>query len=241
MPAYIYIIQVNINDTNMYKVGMCRQEPCNYIKRLKCYPKTSNICMVYLVPESQVFQIEEEIICMMNSKFKLAYGKEYFQGNEHEILLACHTIMYKVYSSTTFDCEACVLPSTDKSKKLSIYDVNKASYEEIKLEVDRALQENDDKFCIMMTDVSRWLNVNKHKLCNTLKASYQENNDFIITKNMNVLKKDPRANNNKMYLLTKDCFRRVCMLSHASNSDTLRRYFIEKMNTHPIQDETKMT
>jgi hypothetical protein len=43
-------------------------------------------------------------------------------------------------------------------------------------------------------------------------------------------KKDPRANNNKQYLITPDCFKRLAMLSRSKNAEMVRTYFIEIEN-----------
>lgn len=78
--------------------------------------------------------------------------------------------------------------------------------------------------------VARWLDANKNALSKTLKKTYRLKFDYIVVKNTDAIKKDPRANNNKLYLLTPDCFKRLAMLSRSRNADMVRTYFIEIEN-----------
>jgi len=81
--------------------------------------------------------------------------------------------------------------------------------------------------------VAKWLSANKYKLVITLKKSYKYNFDYIITPNKQKnIKKDPRANNNKLYLLTPDCFKRLAMMSRSKNAEMVRTYFIEIENMY---------
>lgn len=94
---------------------------------------------------------------------------------------------------------------------------------------------NDDTlqtdFVINLEIVAKWLGARKGKLAETLRRSYKKNVDFIVRKATNVIKKDPRANNNKDILITPDCFKRLCMLSRSKKGETVRSYFIEIENT----------
>jgi phage anti-repressor protein len=85
---------------------------------------------------------------------------------------------------------------------------------------------------IRLDMVAKWLDANKNELIKTLKKSYRLKFDYIITKHNPVNKKDPRANNNKLYLLTPDCFKRVAMLSRSKNAEMVRTYFIEIENLY---------
>lgn len=82
-------------------------------------------------------------------------------------------------------------------------------------------------FVIRLDAVAKWLHCNKPSLVQTLQKSYKKNFDYIITKPTDIVKKDPRHNNYKLYLLTPDCFKRLAMLSHSKNAELVRSYFIE--------------
>lgn len=102
--------------------------------------------------------------------------------------------------------------------------------------VDELFEFYDEKtlqtdFVIRLDTVAKWLSAQKYKLVKTLKRSYVVNVDYISTKVTDKQdKKDPRANNNKLYLLTPDCFKRLAMLSNSKNADMVRTYFIEIEN-----------
>jgi phage anti-repressor protein len=102
--------------------------------------------------------------------------------------------------------------------------------------IDELFEFYDEKtrqtdFVIRLDIVAKWLSTRKRKLVETLKKSYLVNVDYISKKNTDIqTKKDPRANNNKLYLLTPDCFKRLAMLSHSKNADMIRTYFIEIEN-----------
>lgn len=80
---------------------------------------------------------------------------------------------------------------------------------------------------IKLDVVAKWLSAYKKNLIETLKKSYRLNFDYIVTKYTPTDKKYPRANNNKLYLLTPDCFKRLAMMSHSKNAEMVRTYFIE--------------
>lgn len=102
--------------------------------------------------------------------------------------------------------------------------------------VDELFELYDEKtrqtdFIIRLDSVAKWLSSRKRKLVETLKKSYVVNVDYISKKVTDKQdKKDPRANNNKLYLLTPDCFKRLAMLSKSKNADMVRTYFIEIEN-----------
>lgn len=90
---------------------------------------------------------------------------------------------------------------------------------------DRSLSQTD--FVIRLDTVAKWLSAPKHILAKTLRSSYKEGFDYIVKKDTDVIKKDPRNNNHKLYLMTPDCFKRFAMMSHSKNADLVRSYFIE--------------
>lgn len=85
-------------------------------------------------------------------------------------------------------------------------------------------------FVIVLDQVVKWLQSRKDKLVKTLKHSYKLNIDYIVTKPTVVVKKDPRNNNFKTYLLTPDCFKRLAMMSKSKNAEMVRTYYIQVEN-----------
>lgn len=111
MVAYIYLIQVHINEKYMYKIGMCTQEPCHSIKRLKSYPKDSNICLVLQIPQSNVAEHEAKFIRALKNKFPLAQGKEYFFGEHDDVINECIDVYVSIRSEKDFKSDNYALPS----------------------------------------------------------------------------------------------------------------------------------
>jgi len=97
MIGYIYLIKLTVNGINMFKIGMTTQLQYNRIIRLQTYPKQSKICFVATVPLNCVKIIETEIIACLSKKFTLVHGKEYFQGDEKEILKCVSSKINSVY------------------------------------------------------------------------------------------------------------------------------------------------
>lgn len=85
-------------------------------------------------------------------------------------------------------------------------------------------------FVVNLNYVSKWLDSYKRNLVDTLVRSYKKGLDYIVTKPVDVKKKDPRHNNYKLYLLTPDCFKRLAMMSRSKNAEMVRTYFIEIEN-----------
>lgn len=88
-------------------------------------------------------------------------------------------------------------------------------------------------FSVNLDVVSKWLNVAKGKLMETLIDSYKENDDYIVRKapRPNKPGSDNRGGHNyKKVLLTVDTFKRLCMRSHSKKAEDVRTYFIELDN-----------
>lgn len=79
-------------------------------------------------------------------------------------------------------------------------------------------------FVISLTHVAKWLRCSKKELIQTVRKSYKHDIDYKILK---VPARVPYANNTKEYIVTPDCFKRLCMLSRAKNAELVRTYFIE--------------
>lgn len=79
-------------------------------------------------------------------------------------------------------------------------------------------------FVINISNVAKWLQCSKKELIRTLHRMYKQNIDYIVLKTTGTKK---YANNVRIYLLTPDCFKRLCMMSRSKNADQVRTYFIE--------------
>jgi hypothetical protein len=80
-------------------------------------------------------------------------------------------------------------------------------------------------FVVKMSDVAQWLRSDKATLVRTLKASYKKGFDYKV---VTLAKPAGRqyGNNNKEWLLTPDCFMRICMKSRSWCAEEMRSYFI---------------
>lgn len=79
-------------------------------------------------------------------------------------------------------------------------------------------------FVINLDAVASWLSCNRYELTRTLRAVYKIHVDYEIIQTTSVKK---YANNVKKYMITPDCFKRLCMLSRSKNAEQVRTYFIE--------------
>lgn len=81
-------------------------------------------------------------------------------------------------------------------------------------------------FVVKLSVAANWLQASKKTLVTTLTSSYKEGFDYTIVK---VSKKaDVKyGNNNKEWLLTPDCFKRLCMRSRSKKAEEVRTYFIQ--------------
>lgn len=82
-------------------------------------------------------------------------------------------------------------------------------------------------FVIKLSVVAKWLQAKKRTLVLTLKTTYTRDIDYTIVKPVDIVKKYPRNNNYKEYMLTPDCFKRLAMMSRSKNAELIRTYFIE--------------
>lgn len=86
-------------------------------------------------------------------------------------------------------------------------------------------EERNTNFIINIENVAKWLNTKKGKIKETLVKTYNEQIDYIVTKekaNMAISK-----SNKEIILLTADCFKRLCLLSRTKKGEEVRTYFIE--------------
>lgn len=91
MEGIIYLIQPNVlKGTNRYKVGMSKDQTP---KRINSYGSKTKIISIKKCIDP--FDLEKKIINEFNKKFKLIDGKEYFEGDENEMIDLFEQICYK--------------------------------------------------------------------------------------------------------------------------------------------------
>jgi len=98
--------------------------------------------------------------------------------------------------------------------------------DEYKEEIKEYLQ-GPDSTLIDLERVSAWLGVNKYELVRTLKSTYKADIDFIQGKPVGIPKKTRKSNHLKIYKLTQDCFKHICMKSNAIGACDVRKYLSE--------------
>jgi hypothetical protein len=78
----IYLVQPEkYLNTNIYKIGMSHRSNDD---RTKSYGTNANV--LFIMQCNRPFNLENQIKLVFMEKFKLHSGKEYFEGNETEIL-----------------------------------------------------------------------------------------------------------------------------------------------------------
>jgi len=81
MEDYLYLIQTGEDKgTNIYKIGKTVRQPH---KRLKGYDKDTKTICIQAVDDCH--NRENELKALFNNKFKLARGREYFEGNKKKM------------------------------------------------------------------------------------------------------------------------------------------------------------
>jgi phage anti-repressor protein len=82
-----------------------------------------------------------------------------------------------------------------------------------------------EQFLISSNKLQIWLNISSRKdFHNTIKRSYKNNIDYIITKSNN---KGIGKNNEKIYMLTPDCAKMILQSTKSKKGTEIRHYFIE--------------
>jgi phage anti-repressor protein len=82
-------------------------------------------------------------------------------------------------------------------------------------------------FVIRMSSVVKWLDSTKKVISRTLRESYTEDVDYKrIRPKDTYYKTSAKVNNYVEYMLTPDCFKRMCMMSKSKNADMVRTYFL---------------
>lgn len=86
------------------------------------------------------------------------------------------------------------------------------------------LGEINNDFIINLDIITKWLDVRKGTLKETLIRTYNKNIDYTVSKE----KSGKISKSNKeIIMLTPDCFKRLCLLSKTKKAEEVRTYFIE--------------
>ena len=129
----IYLLKTDMILENLpiYKIGRSRQPD---VKRVRSYPKTYKLVSMNTC-ENCVY-IEAELIKLFHTKYKLAYRREYFVGDEIEMAKDIRT-MIDASIPNHFHCKLCSFDTHVKAE----YD-DHLTTEEHRLKVE----EEDEKF-----------------------------------------------------------------------------------------------
>lgn len=83
MRGIVYLVQpVELLGTNRYKIGCSKK---NDLSRCKNGYKTGTR-YIHIMECSEPFNIEKQLISVFNEKFRLIGGREYFEGNETDMI-----------------------------------------------------------------------------------------------------------------------------------------------------------
>lgn len=86
-------------------------------------------------------------------------------------------------------------------------------------------------FVIQIKKVCKWLKCSNTELVRTLNRSYISDIDFKRKKVTHIKKQGVYGSNyHVQYMITADCFKRLCMVSHSKNAELVRTYFIQVEN-----------
>ena len=122
---------MTIDHLPIYKIGRSRQPD---VKRVRSYPKTYQL--VSMNTCTNCVYIEAELIKLFHTKYKIAYRREYFVGDEVEMAKDIRS-MIDSYIPNHFHCKLCSFDTHVKAE----YD-DHLTTEEHRLKVE----EEDEKF-----------------------------------------------------------------------------------------------
>ena len=173
----IYLLKTDMIMENLpiYKIGRSRQPD---VKRIRSYPKTYQLVSMNTC-ENCVY-IEAELIKLFHTKYKIAYKREYFIGDEDEMAKDIRTMIdASIPNKHFFKCKLC-----------SFDTYVKAEYDEHLTTQDHSMkvEEEDEKF-----NQRKLLKQHIHGLLR--KSKDMERKITSVQNNIDILMK------NRMYLL----------------------------------------
>jgi hypothetical protein len=147
MEDYLYLIQTGEDiGTNIYKIGKTVREPH---KRLRGYDKdTKTICFQAV---DDCHNRENELKALFNNKFRLARGREYFEGNKKA--------MEEEFSKFVNQDKIREIRLGEENKLIDDEEIINDNYINIKIDVEENIQ-----------DIKEDINLSKFKcnLCNNI-------------------------------------------------------------------------
>jgi phage anti-repressor protein len=88
-----------------------------------------------------------------------------------------------------------------------------------------------NNFIINLDIVSKWLEVHKGNIKNTLIKSYKKNIDYTVERIKKGKGTGRGATTKEKILLTPNCFKKICQLTKSKKGDEVREYFIKVEET----------
>lgn len=80
----------------------------------------------------------------------------------------------------------------------------------------------NEKFTIDLDVVTIWLNSRKDNIKSTITANHTRNVDYTIQKTQS----KPTGRPRNRIMITRECFKLLCMQSRSNNADTIRKYLL---------------
>jgi hypothetical protein len=100
---YLLKTDMTIDHLPIYKIGRSRQPD---VKRIRSYPKTYQV--VSMNTCTNCVYIESELLKLFNAKYKIAYRREYFIGDEDEMSRDIRTMIdASMPNKHFFECKLC--------------------------------------------------------------------------------------------------------------------------------------
>ena len=100
---YLLKTDMSIDHLPIYKIGRSRQPD---VKRIRSYPNTYQL--VSMNTCTNCVYIESELLKLFHTKYKIAYRREYFIGDEDEMARDIRTIIdASIPNKHFFQCKLC--------------------------------------------------------------------------------------------------------------------------------------
>jgi hypothetical protein len=130
----IYLLKTDMIMENLpiYKIGRSRQPD---VKRVRSYPNTYKLVSMNTC-ENCVY-IEAELLKLFHKKYKIAYRREYFVGDENEMAKDIRTMIDASIPNKHFKCKLCAFDTHVKA----YYDEHLTTQEH-----SLKVEEEDEKF-----------------------------------------------------------------------------------------------
>ena len=236
MTGFIYLVRDGQHvreNADVYKLGRTVQVTNTIcLKRLKIYSPGTELKFVCEVPEEHVNNIEALILAEVAKNFDLFSGNEWFAGNWRDMAtVAFETIteyLNDVCNEAIVSDNVVATQKTTNSRRNGENEVEPVTFneQELKQFVNEVFECYDEKtlptdFVIDLEVLSKWLDVRKDSLVETLNLRYKLDVDYIKQKCHH------KSNRHVQILITPNCMKRLCMRSRSAKAEAVRTYFIK--------------